>query len=70
MDDCVKEVVLLAERHHLVELYWHLTEFAVVHLMYINASNREVSDTGLKSLQLASQSIVGDKLLSDGWRKL
>ena len=41
-----------------------------VHLVYINASDREVSNTGLKGLQLASQGIVGHKLLSDGWRKL
>ena len=42
----------------------------IVHLMYVNASDREMSNTGLKGLQLASQSIVGYELLADGWRKL
>ena len=54
--------------------WWNLVNIlllnAIVHLMYVNASNREVSNTGLKGLQFSSQSIVGHKLLTDGWRKL
>ena len=40
------------------------------YLVYVNASNREMSNTGLKGLQFASESIVGHKLLTNGWRKL